>query len=563
MWKKISAVCIFLLLVLFNYTKPGVPKGSLVATRNSSTGFKPIERFTIFDNVACLKNGEFRNIQVSSLLKFKSINVIIIKTSSGILCCSREARIFCVNKNSFISVKELSVGDKILSHELKSYDIEAVTDFQTTGPPISFYILSLNKVHNYFQADSNGTAFLMHNVYDAVVELVLEAPEVIPEIVKAAPVVAAATATVAAAAATGIADATKLLTHKGRVEARRKVAEKGAKLEKELHDNKLDKMLDNIYARQFPDSFENTHSYEERQNIKSYLADTPEKRERFEVMQANGYPLDQIASELGKFAPPAVRERSRKDKTTDREAKRKAEEDKKQTDKAEADRKADLVSKVKKKAEHIATNTSIEETIKQVNKNLDATETVTAAAVLSSAQESATQESAAPVSSTPVTDQGPCETLGDIVVEPIVTEEKTDTTSTGPEPIPDNTQTNEVPVDVSNASIPKSQDRPRMVPRVTPTFVPASSPHVNVPEFTPAPAPRPTPKASHVPSGPTFFENAWDATKMAGIGLGGVALGVGSALGTAAMIAKQKLDENEENIDAFFKLLQRAQNLGK
>jgi hypothetical protein len=181
---------LFVFIFLFSTSYSGIPKGTLIATRNSPTGSKPIERFTIFDTVVSFKDGVFSNNRITSMLKFKSRNIMVIKTESGILCCSREAKLYSFNKDKFIRVTELVAGDVLLGNDIKPYPIENIVDFQTTDNPITFFILSLENNHTYFIGDSNGTMFLAHNVVEAILEL----PIIVPEVIKAAPVVLGAVA---------------------------------------------------------------------------------------------------------------------------------------------------------------------------------------------------------------------------------------------------------------------------------------------------------------------------------------------------------------------------------
>lgn len=466
------------LFVLFNDVYGGVPKGSLIATMNSPTGFKPVESFTIFDSVISFEDGGFYASQVKSLLKFKSRNIIIIKTSSGILCCSREAKIYILNKDKFIPVVSLSVGDVLLSHELKSYPVESVVDFQTTGEPITFFIFSLDKVYSYFQADSNGTAFLMHNVYDIVMELTLKSPEIIPELVKAAPVVAAATL---AAGSTLL----KQCTHEGRVKMRKE------------NEDRLKEFHDSIG----PEGF----NPEEDVRIGEFFL-----RKDGNVCNNKG----EIVTSISESRSRAQRARDQKKEPAPKEEKKSKRG--KETVAERLDKSNELLGKkVKVQTEKFA----VDESLKNA---LDGTATMT--------EQVAAASVATAVGEGVIPAQAPVELLGNLAVDPLVPPEpKLDTQETLPEPVPAQVQeVRDVPIDLSRTHFPVQ--------------------HV-------APEPAPTPRVSAVPNGPSIGDQFIDVSKGIGLGLGAAALGIGSALSSAALVVNQFKEEHEEEVEGVFNFL--------
>ncbi len=156
-----------------------IPIGTLIKT---NTETKPIEQFSISEKVTSYSfiNRQFTDIAIKSIAKYKSKDFVAIQTSSGMLCCGTEAKIFSVSKNNFIKSTNLNTTDILLNNEFKQYPVEKVVNYESEKENI-FFILSLEEPHTFFQCDSSGTPFLMHNnpaVF--VIEYVIErSPEIL------------------------------------------------------------------------------------------------------------------------------------------------------------------------------------------------------------------------------------------------------------------------------------------------------------------------------------------------------------------------------------------------
>ena len=176
--KKIMFKYFVVSLLFFLNLSCDVPIGTLIKI---NTGTKPVEQFFISEKITSysFKDGQFKDVAIESIAKYKSKDFVVIQTSSGMLCCGKEAKVFSVSKNKFIKSTDLDVTDILLSSELKQYPVEKVVNYESEEE--TFFVLSLEEPHAFFQCDSSGTSFLMHNnpaVF--VLEYVIErGPEII------------------------------------------------------------------------------------------------------------------------------------------------------------------------------------------------------------------------------------------------------------------------------------------------------------------------------------------------------------------------------------------------
>ncbi len=164
-----------------------IPENTLISI---NTGTKSVEQFSIAEKLTSysLEDRQFKNVTIKSIAKYKSKDFVVIQTYSGMLCCGTEAKIFSVSKNNFIKSTDLDSTDILLSSELKQYPVEKIVSCESEKES-TFFILSLEEPHTFFQCDSSGTPFLMHNnpaVF--VLEYVIEkSPEIFGFVIDKAP----------------------------------------------------------------------------------------------------------------------------------------------------------------------------------------------------------------------------------------------------------------------------------------------------------------------------------------------------------------------------------------
>ena len=151
---------LFIINLLFFVTVFGdIPECALI---KSNTGTKSVEQFSISEKIMSYKDGQFKDVPIKYIAKYKSKDFVVIQTSSGMLFCGKEAKVFSVSKNNFVKSIDLDTTDILLSSELKQYPVEKVVNCESEKENI-FFILSLEEPHTFFQCDSSGTSFLMHN----------------------------------------------------------------------------------------------------------------------------------------------------------------------------------------------------------------------------------------------------------------------------------------------------------------------------------------------------------------------------------------------------------------
>ncbi len=178
MKKKLFKYFVVNLLFFLNLSCD-IPIGTLIKI---NTGTKPVEQFSISEKLTSysFKDRQLKDVAIKAIAKYKSKDFVFIQTSSGILYCGTEAKIFSVSKNSFVKSTDLNTTDILLSRELKQYPIEKVVNYESEKEEI-FFVLSLEEPHTFFQCDSTGTPFLMHNnpaIF--ILEYVIErSPEII------------------------------------------------------------------------------------------------------------------------------------------------------------------------------------------------------------------------------------------------------------------------------------------------------------------------------------------------------------------------------------------------